>query len=119
MDIILHEIPIREVFAGYIDNAEEGVVGYNGKLDIRPKYQREFIYKTDQQIAVMTSVIGKFPLNAMYWVKNNDGSFEILDGQQRTVSICNFINGNFSIRHRGHQLYFDNLSSTHFITRCV
>jgi len=43
MKIELHQIPIREVIAGYKDSAEEGVVAYDGKLDIRPKYQREFV----------------------------------------------------------------------------
>ena len=40
MKIDLNEITVRQVFEGYIDMAEEGVVGYGGKLDIRPKYQR-------------------------------------------------------------------------------
>lgn len=110
MEIKLNEIPVRELFAGYHDSDEDGVIGYGGKLDIRPKYQREFIYKPEQQIAVINSVIGGFPLNAMYWVKNNDGSFEIIDGQQRTVSICNFVAGNFNITNREYQMYFDNLT---------
>jgi uncharacterized protein with ParB-like and HNH nuclease domain len=33
----------------------------------------------------------------MYWVKKEDGSFEVLDGQQRTISIAQFVNGDFSI----------------------
>ena len=110
MKIEPQKILVREVINGYKNNAEDGVVGYNGKLDIRPKYQREFIYKPEQQIAVMKSVIGGFPLNSMYWVKNDNGSFEILDGQQRTVSICNFVAGDFNITHRGHQKYFVNLT---------
>lgn len=110
MKIEPQKILIREVINGYKNNSEDGVVGYNGKLDIRPKYQREFIYKPEQQIAVMKSVIGGFPLNSMYWVKNDNGSFEILDGQQRTVSICNFVAGDFNITHRGHQKYFVNLT---------
>lgn len=36
MRIELHEIPVREVVAGYVDSAENGVVGYGGKLNIRP-----------------------------------------------------------------------------------
>ena len=43
MKIELHKIKIRRVIAGYKDSAEEGVVAYDGKLDIRPKYQREFV----------------------------------------------------------------------------
>jgi hypothetical protein len=33
----------------------------------------------------------------MYWMKNDDGTFEILDGQQRTISICQYVNGDYSI----------------------
>ena len=46
MKIELHEIPVRDVVNGYVDSAENGVVGYDGKLNIRPAFQREFIYKT-------------------------------------------------------------------------
>ena len=44
MKIELHEITIREITENYIDNQENGVTGFNGLLNIRPKYQREFVY---------------------------------------------------------------------------
>jgi len=43
MKIKLNEIAIRDIAKGYVNDEEEGVVGFNGKLNIRPKYQREFI----------------------------------------------------------------------------
>ncbi|MBI5729058.1 MAG: HNH endonuclease, partial [Candidatus Magasanikbacteria bacterium] len=52
MKIDLHRISVRKVFDGYKDSDEEGVVAYGGKLDIRPKYQREFVYKPEQRDAV-------------------------------------------------------------------
>src|ERR1035437_7039186 len=107
MKIELEEITVREVSEGYINDEEEGVVGYGGKLNIRPKYQREFVYKDKQRDAVIETVIKKFPLNVMYWVKNEDGTYEVMDGQQRTISICEYIAGNFSINH----LYFHNLQT--------
>ena len=67
MNIELHEIPVRELTAGYEDNDEAGVLGYGGKLDIRPPYQREFIYKDKQRNAVIDSLRKHFPLNVMYW----------------------------------------------------
>lgn len=106
MKIDLHKISIRDVFAGYKDSAEDGVVAYNGKLDIRPKYQREFVYKPEQRNAVMHTVRHNFPLNIMYWIENTTGNYELLDGQQRTLSICQYVNGDFSINDR----YFDNLT---------
>lgn len=44
MDIELKEICVRELIDNYQDNAENGVTAYNGKLDVRPAYQREFVY---------------------------------------------------------------------------
>lgn len=107
MKIKLKEITIREVVNGYINNDEEGVVGYNGKLNIRPKYQREFIYKDKQRNAVMETVRKDFPLNVMYWVENKDDTFELLDGQQRTISICEYVAGKFSLDCQ----YFHNLET--------
>lgn len=96
--------------AGYVNNDEEGVLGYGGKLNIRPKYQREFVYKDQQRDAVIETVRRGFPLNVMYWVKNEDGTFEVLDGQQRTVSICRYIDNMFSINEDSNRRKFFNLT---------
>jgi len=105
MKIQLKEITIKELAEGYQDNADEGVVGYGGKLDIRPPYQREFIYRDKQRDAVIDTVTKKFPLNVMYWAVKDDGNFEIIDGQQRTISICQYLNGDFAFDF----YYFHNL----------
>lgn len=101
MKIELHEIPIGEVIAGYVDNAEEGVFGYGGRLNIRPAYQREFVYKMEQRRAVIESIQKNFPLNVMYWVDSGDGTYELLDGQQRTLSICQYVRGDYLVNRRG------------------
>lgn len=97
MIIELREITIGALSKGYHDNAEAGVVAYGGKLDIRPPYQREFIYKDKQRDAVIVSVRKDFPLNVMYWAVREDGHYEVIDGQQRTLSICQYVNGDYSI----------------------
>ena len=106
MKIKLHEIPVRDVVVGYKDSAENGVVGYNGKLNIRPAFQREFIYKDKQRDEVIRTIRKNFPLNVMYWVHSDNDGYELLDGQQRTISICQYINGDYSIDH----LTFQNLT---------
>lgn len=108
MKIELHEISVGEVAKNYVDNAEEGVIGYGGKLNIRPKYQREFVYDEKKRNAVMDTIRKDFPLNVIYWVKNEDGTFEVLDGQQRTISFCQYVTGDFSIDNRA----FHNLTQT-------
>lgn len=97
MKIELNEISIKELVAGYNDKGENGVIAYGGHLDVRPPYQREFVYKDKQRNAVIDTVMKGFPLNIMYWVKTGNNSYEILDGQQRTVSICQYYNDEFSI----------------------
>lgn len=97
MRIELHEITVKKLTDGFVDNAEQGVVAYGGKLDIRPPYQREFIYKDKQRNAVIDSLRNNFPLNVMYWAVRSDGNYEVIDGQQRTLSICQYVNGDFSI----------------------
>ncbi|MGI6224223.1 MAG: HNH endonuclease family protein [Prevotella sp.] len=105
MDIKLADITIRDLVADYEDNGEGGVFGFHKKLNIRPPYQREFIYNDKQREAVIDTVFKGFPLNTMYWAVNENGTFEIIDGQQRTISICQFVNGDFSYQGR----YFHNL----------
>ncbi len=98
MKIDLEKITVEKLTDGFADNAEAGVVAYRGKLDIRPPYQREFIYKDKQRDAVIDSVRKDFPLNVMYWAVREDGNYEVIDGQQRTLSICQYVNGDFSIK---------------------
>ena len=89
-------ITVRDLFEGYVDSGDDGVVGYGGLLDIRPSFQRAFIYPEKQQRAVIDSVLSGFPLNVMYWSVKEDGTYELLDGQQRTLSLCRFVDGKFS-----------------------
>ncbi len=106
MKIDLHKITVRKVVVGYKDSREEGVVAYGGKLDIRPKYQREFVYKDKQRDAVIETIKNNFPLNVMYWMIREDDGYEVLDGQQRTISIGQYVNGDFSLNDR----FFHNLT---------
>ncbi len=105
MIIELLEITIGELAEGYVDNQEGGVFGYSGRLDIRPPYQREFVYKDNQRAAVINTVTKSFPLNVMYWAVRDDGTFEVIDGQQRTISVCQYVSGDFSFNN----LYIHNL----------
>lgn len=107
MKIELNRMPIRDVVAGYADNGfDGGVVAYGGKLDIRPKYQREFVYDWKERNAVIATINKGFPLNVMYWMVREDGNFEVLDGQQRTISIAQYVNGDFSLDNK----FFYNLT---------
>jgi len=85
------DLTVRDLVAGYHDDGDDGVVGYGGKLDIRPPFQRAFISDPKERDAVINSILKGFPLNVMYWFDRPDGRFEIIDGQQRTISIARYV----------------------------
>ena len=99
MTIEKKEITVGKIVEGYVNNDEQGVRGFGGLLDIRPPYQREFIYNEKEQKAVINTVLHGYPLNVMYWVKRSDDAecpYEVMDGQQRTLSLCEYVAGKFS-----------------------
>ena len=105
MKIDLKKITVRDLVEDYHDDGEGGVRGYGGKLDIRPPFQREFVYKGKQRDAVITTINKGFPLNVMYWAVRQDGTYEVIDGQQRTISVAQYVKGDYSLDGR----YFHNL----------
>lgn len=106
MEINLHKITVRELTAGYQDNGDDGVVAYGGLLDVRPPFQREFVYNEKQRALVIDTMMKNHPLNIMYWAVREDGTYEIIDGQQRTISICQYVADDFSVKTRGSMLNF-------------
>lgn len=106
LDIERRDVSVSELVEGYEDDGEDGVFGLGGRLDIRPPFQRAFVYDEKQRAAVIDTINRGYPLNVMYWAEREDETFEIIDGQQRTISIAQYVNGDFS--HNG--LGFSNLT---------
>ena len=105
MKIRRREVTVGELVEGYKDDGEGGVIGLGGRLDIRPAFQREFVYKDMQRDAVIDTINRGYPLNVMYWAERIDGPYEIIDGQQRTISIAQYVKNHFSLEG----LFFHNL----------
>lgn len=105
-------ITIEELVKDYTDDGDGGVVGYDHRLVIRPAFQREFVYKDKQRDAVIDTVRKGYPLNVMYWSKTGDDNYEVLDGQQRTISVAQYVNGDFPIKVNGNDKFFHNLTDT-------
>ena len=109
MKIEPKQIKVRDVFDCYADNGDDGVFAYGGRLAIRPPYQREFVYNNEQAEAVIQTVLKGFPLNVMYWVRVGNDRYEVLDGQQRTLSVMQYLKHQFSITLDGKKYYWDAL----------
>lgn len=90
MEIKPIEVTVGEVCEGYFNDAEEGVVGYDERLDIRPRYQREFVYTGKQRDEVIRTVMKNLPLNVMYWSK---GGTTTADNCQMLCRDCNLKKG--------------------------
>ena len=87
------QVTVKELIDGYTEKGAdgiEGVVAYGGRLDVRPPYQREYIYGAKDRDEVIRSVMKGFPINVMYWAKTEEGRFALMDGRQRTISICRY-----------------------------
>lgn len=111
----LNGIKIRDIISrnesgqvvGYKDLGEAGVTGMFGKLNIRPAYQREFVYDKKKREAVILTIqkYNAKALSVIWFAKNEDGSYELMDGQQRTISTCQYVNGDYAINNK----FFHNL----------
>lgn len=114
MEIISKSVAIREFVEGYNnqDNEENGVTTMNGKLDLRPSFQRSYIRQNDIKWKhnLIESIIMGYPIALMYWGDNGDGTYENIDGQQRGITICDFVYNNFEIVVDGIHTPFDRLS---------
>ncbi len=112
MKITETKVTVADLTKGYKDDGDGGVFGFDGKLTIRPAFQREFVYKDKQRDAVIETVRKGYPLNVMYWSKVADDAFEVLDGQQRTISLGQYLNGDFAVKINGNDKFFHNLTDT-------
>lgn len=101
---------VRELTENYRDDGDGGVYGYNGRLVLRPSYQREFCFRDKQRNEVIKTVRKNFPLGIMYWSKTGEDTYECLDGQQRSISICQYVNKDYPIHIDGNDKFFHNLT---------
>ena len=110
------DITVGDICKGfaYDKNEGKGLFGWNGNLVIQPEYQRNYIYGDGKKdVAVVDSLLEGYPLGLLYFVKANNGKYEVLDGQQRITSFARFVNNTwtFAIRDKdGNPRYFDSLS---------
>ena len=99
MKIEMIKVPVKELIQNYSeDDQTSRVRAWGGKLDVRPEYQREYVYSDDKRDAVINTILKGFPLNIMYFVDRKDGTYEVLDGQQRIISICRYAMNQFSVK---------------------
>lgn len=71
------------------------VQGINENLYYIPPYQRTFRWKKEQAQELIRSLVKGYPIPAIYAYRNEHGQLEILDGQQRIMSLFCYYIGKF------------------------
>ena len=112
---LLTDLTVADICDGFIYNELEGkgLFGWGGKLVIQPEYQRNYIYADGKRdVAVVESLLKGYPLGLIYFVKTEDGHYEVLDGQQRITSFGRYVRGKFAVSDaHGVPQYFSALAA--------
>jgi hypothetical protein len=108
------DITVENICEGFVYNDFEGkgLFGLAGKLTIQPEYQRNYIYADGKKdVAVIESALKGYPLGLIYFNKLEDGSLEVLDGQQRITSLGRYVTNKFAVKdENGLEQYFSGLA---------
>lgn len=64
-------------------------------INLRPPYQRNFIWTPKDQRLLIDSIYKGYPLPNFFILKNKDGKYEMVDGQQRATTIYKYYNNEF------------------------
>ena len=84
----------------------------DNKINLRPSYQRNFVWtKKDQQLLI-DSILNNWPLPTFFIYKKSDGEYEMVDGQQRAETICRYIRGDISDSQKR---YYKDITSSSFL----
>ena len=110
---LLTDLTVADICDGFVYSELEGkgLFGWGGKLVIQPEYQRNYIYADGKKdVAVVDSLLKKYPLGLIYFVKVGKDKYEVLDGQQRITSFGRFVTNKFAVvDENGMQQNFDGL----------
>lgn len=114
MEIISKSVTIHEFVEGYNnqDKEENGITTMNGKLNLHPSVMCGYIRQNDIKWKqnLIESIIMGYPIALMCWGDNGDGTYENIDGQQRGITICDFVHNKFNIVIDGTDTPFERLS---------
>lgn len=85
------------------------VESVNENLYIIPKYQRKYRWSKKQVISLIESLICGLPIPPIYTCRNEDNQLEILDGQQRVMSLFFYYIGYYLNKRKNSCINFSEL----------
>ncbi len=75
------------------------------KIFINEDYQRGDIWKDRQKTALINSIINKYSIGVLVLFINENGQYEILDGQQRLLTVKKYLTGDIDLSGTGLPMY--------------
>lgn len=66
-----------------------------GKVNLRPSYQREYVWTTRTASRLIESLLLNVPIPTMFFHETEGGNMEVVDGKQRLTSVWAFMMGEF------------------------
>ncbi len=69
----------------------------SNRIYIDEEYQRGDIWKPNQKVELIRSIINGYSIGVLVLFVNDQGQYEILDGQQRLLTIRNYLNGTLDL----------------------
>lgn len=69
-----------------------------GLIELNPGYQRNKVWKDNRRKSLLIeSLMLRIPIPAFYFYENEDGEYQVIDGQQRLTTIREFVSGKFKL----------------------
>lgn len=67
-------------------------------IELNPGYQRRRVWKDNKRKSLLIeSLMLRIPIPAFYFYENEDGQYQVIDGQQRLTTIKEFVKGEFRL----------------------
>ena len=85
------------------------VESVNENMYVIPKYQRKYRWSREQVAGLVDSLLQGLPIPPIYTYRNGENQLEILDGQQRVMSLFFYYIGYFLKRSRNSAINFSTL----------
>jgi hypothetical protein len=74
---------------------EFALMQQDGDLDLQPEYQRKYVATPKIASKLIESIIMDVPIPVIYLAEEKDGTYSVIDGQQRLTSFLSFMQGKF------------------------
>ena len=69
-----------------------------GLIELNPGYQRNKVWKDNRRKSLLIeSLMLRIPIPAFYFYENENGEYQVIDGQQRLTTIREFVSGKFKL----------------------